>query len=128
MGLQVRKPVFGGFANKGADLPVHQRSLNLAFVIPLLISTISRLAKSEILNFYLVSVAKQAGLNLTLSETPKTGILASRPISRVGISGTTAKSHKNKFVPSSHPGPFEVVASSWKRQTKVGTLAYFDFL
>ena len=27
-----------------------------------------------------------------------------------------------------HPGPFVVVASSWKRQTKVGTLACFDFL
>ena len=28
---------------------------------------------------------------------------------RVGISGTTAKSRKRKFVPSSHPGPFAVV-------------------
>ena len=34
----------------------------------------------EILIFYLVSVAEQAGLNLTLSETPKTGFLALRPI------------------------------------------------
>ena len=42
--------------------------------------------------------------------------------------GTTAKSCKRKFVPSSHPGPFAVVASSRKRQTKVGTLACFDFL
>ena len=48
--------------------------------------------------------------------------------SRVGISGTTAKSRKRKFVPSSHPGPFAVVASSRKSQTKVGTLACFDFL
>ena len=46
---------------------------------------------------------------------------------RVGISGTTAKSRKRKFVPSSHPGPFAVVASSRKRQTKLGTLACFDF-
>ena len=38
-------------------------------------------------------------------------------ISRVGISGTTAKSRKRKFVPSSHPGPFAVVASSRKSQT-----------
>ena len=32
-----------------------------------------------------------------------------------------------KFVPSLHPGPFAVVASSRKSQTKVGTLACFDF-
>ena len=46
----------------------------------------------------------------------------------VRISGTTAKWRKRKFVPSSHAGPFAVVASSQKRQTKVGTLACFDFL
>ena len=33
---------------------------------------------------------------------------------RVGISGTTAKSRQRKFVPSSHPGPFALVASSHK--------------
>ena len=47
---------------------------------------------------------------------------------RVGISGTTAKLRQRKFVPSSHPGPFALVASSHKSQTKVGTLACFDFL
>ena len=51
---------------------------------------------------------------------------------RVGISGTTAKSRQRKFVPSSHPsshpGPFAVVATSRKSQTKVGTLACFDLL
>ena len=47
---------------------------------------------------------------------------------RVGISGATAKSRKRKFVPLSHPGPFAVVATSGKSQTKVGTLACFDFL
>ena len=46
----------------------------------------------------------------------------------VGIGGTTAKSRKCKCVPSSHPGPFALVASSQKSQTKVGTLACFDFL
>ena len=46
----------------------------------------------------------------------------------MGISGTTAKSRKRKFVPSSHPGPFAVVALSRKSQTKVGNLACFDFL
>ena len=48
--------------------------------------------------------------------------------SRVGISGTTAKSRQRKFVPSSGPGPFALVASSHNSQTKVGTLACFDFL
>ena len=48
-------------------------------------------------------------------------------LTRVGITGTTAKSRKRKFVPSSHPGPFTAVASSRKRQTKVGTLACFNF-
>ena len=48
--------------------------------------------------------------------------------SRVGTSGTTAKSRQRIFVPSSHPGPFALVASSHKSQTKVGTLACFDFL
>ena len=48
--------------------------------------------------------------------------------SRVGISGTTAKSREPKFVPSSHPGPFTVVALSRKSKTKVGTLPCFDFL
>ena len=47
---------------------------------------------------------------------------------RVGISGTTAKSRQRKFVPSSHTGPLALVASSHKSQTKVGTLACFDFL
>ena len=46
----------------------------------------------------------------------------------MGISGTTAKSGKRKVVPSSHPGPFALVASSQKSKTKVGTLACFDFL
>ena len=47
---------------------------------------------------------------------------------RVGISRTTAKSRQRKFVPSSYPGPFALVAPSRKSQTKVGTLACFDFL
>ena len=47
---------------------------------------------------------------------------------RVGISGTTAKSRQRKFVPSSHTGPFALVASPGKSKTKVVTLACFDFL
>ena len=45
-----------------------------------------------------------------------------------GHQRTTAISCKRTFVPLSHPGPFLVVASSRKSQTKVGTLACFDFL
>ena len=54
-------------------------SLISTFVIRLLESIISRLATSKISIFLLVSVAEQAGFNLTLSETPKTGFVASRP-------------------------------------------------
>ena len=36
------------------------------------------------------------------------------------------KSCKRKIVPSSHPGPFEIVVSSRNSQTKVGTLGCFD--
>ena len=49
-------------------------------------------------------------------------------MSRVGISGTTAKSRQRKFVPSSHTGQVALVASPGKSKTKVGTLACFDFL
>ena len=46
-------------------------------------------------------------------------IVGERAKTRVGISGTTVKSPKLKFVPSSHPGPFAVVASSRKRGSAV---------
>ena len=51
MGLDVRKPVFGGGGvanNKGADQPVHTRSLISAYVFRLVESIISRLATNEI--------------------------------------------------------------------------------
>ena len=51
-----------------------------------------------------------------------------RALSRVGISGTTAKSRQRKFVPSSDTGPVALVASPGKSKTKVGILACFDFL
>ena len=75
--FEVRNPVFGGFVNnKGADQPAHPRSLISALFIRFLESIISRLATSKISIFLLVSVAEQAGLNLTLLETPKTGFVA----------------------------------------------------
>ena len=77
MGLDARKPVMGGFANnKGADQTVHLRSLISTFVIHLLVGIISRLATSL---YKLISIAEQAGLNLSLSETPKTDFVTSRP-------------------------------------------------
>ena len=56
-----------GFANnKGADQPAHPHSLISTFVIRLLKSIISKLATSEISISSIVSVAKQAGLGMTL--------------------------------------------------------------
>ena len=79
MGLDARKPVFGGLQTTQAQ-PAHPRSLISAFVIRLLKSIISRLSSSKISILYLVSVAEQAGLNLTFWETLKTGFLVTRPI------------------------------------------------
>ena len=70
MGLDARKPVFGGFANnKGADQPAHPRSLISAFVICFIVSIISKLASSKISIFELVSVAEETGFSPALSET-----------------------------------------------------------
>ena len=52
-----------------------------AFVIPFVESIISILATGEISIFWLVPVAEETGFSLALSETPKTGIVARRPIS-----------------------------------------------
>ena len=79
-GPRRKKTCLRRFANnKGADQPAHLRSLISAFVIRLLESIIYSLATSEISIFKLVSVDGQAGLNFTLSETPKTGFIATRP-------------------------------------------------
>ena len=69
MGLIARKPGFGN--NKCVDNPAHLRSLISTFVIRFLEKFISRLATSENSIFLLVPVAEQAGLNITLSETPR---------------------------------------------------------
>ena len=55
--------------NKGADQPVHPCSLISAFVVCCLDSIISILAISKILRPWLVSIAEQAGLSLTWSQT-----------------------------------------------------------
>ena len=80
-GPRRKKTCLRGFANNtGADQPAHPRSLISAFVIRFLESTIFYLESGKISFFWLVSVAEETGLNLALSETPKTGFLATRPI------------------------------------------------
>ena len=80
MGRNARKPVFERFANNtGADQPAHLRRLISAFVIRFLESIICKLGTGEISIFKLGSVAEETDLKLALSETPKTGFLATRP-------------------------------------------------
>ena len=80
-GLRREKPCLQGFANNtGADQPAHPRSLISAFVIRFVESIICKLATGEISIFWLEPAAKETGLKLTLSETPKTGFVTMRPI------------------------------------------------
>ena len=79
-GPRHEKTCLRGVANNtGADQPALKRSLINAFVIRFLESFICKLATGEISIFYIVSVAEESGLNLALTETPKTGFLATRP-------------------------------------------------
>ena len=59
--------------NKGADQPAHPRSLISAFVVRCLDSVIhvSLVSVTKISSLMLASVAEQAGLSLTWSETPE---------------------------------------------------------
>ena len=79
MGHDARKPVFGGFEHKGADLPAHLRRLISAFVIFFLESIIFKLATGEISIFWLVSEAEETGLNFALLETSNTGLSCQSP-------------------------------------------------
>ena len=80
-GPQHEKTCLRGFGNNtGADQPAHPRSLISAIAFRFLESIICELATDEMSIFYLVSVAEETCLKLALSETPKTGSLASRPI------------------------------------------------
>ena len=67
----------GSANNKGADQLAHLRSLISAFAIRLLNSIKLKLAPVEISLFYPVSVAEKAGFGMILSETLKTGFVAS---------------------------------------------------
>ena len=66
--------------NKGVDQPVHLCSLISTFVVHCLHSIIPLVSITKISSFYLASVAAQAGLCLTWSQTPKTGFLVTRLI------------------------------------------------
>ena len=56
--------------NTGADQPAHPRSLISPFAVHSLDSIMPVVSISEISSLYPASVAAQAGLCLTLSETP----------------------------------------------------------
>ena len=66
--------------NKGEDQPAHPHSLISAFDIRLLESKVSELATSEFSIFQLISVAKETGLSLALSESLKPGFATLRPM------------------------------------------------
>ena len=67
--------------NKGPDQPAHPRSLISNFVVCFLRSIITRLASSEKNStFTLACLTEGIGLRLALSETQKTGFLASWPV------------------------------------------------
>ena len=70
----MRKPVLPYANNEDADQPAHPRNLISVFVIRCL-DIIPPVSISEISSLSLVSVAAQAGLSLTWSQTPKTGLL-----------------------------------------------------
>ena len=80
LGLLVKTCLRGFANNTSADQSGHLPRLINAFVIRFLESIISKLVSSEISIFWLVSVSEETGLNLTLSETPKTGFAATRTI------------------------------------------------
>ena len=57
--------------NKGADQPAHPSSLISAFVVRSLVNVMSLVSVTKISNLILASVAEQASLSLTWSETPE---------------------------------------------------------
>ena len=57
--------------NKGADQPAQSPSLISTFVVRCLDSMLCILALRKVSRFQLVSIAEQAGLNLTWSKIPE---------------------------------------------------------
>ena len=57
--------------NKGAHQPVHPRGLISTFVVRWIDSVMSLVSVTQISSLLLASVAEQASLSLTWSETPE---------------------------------------------------------
>ena len=57
--------------NKCADQPAHSRNLISAFVVRCLDSVMSLLSVTKISSLMVASVAEQASLSMTWSETPE---------------------------------------------------------
>ena len=74
----MREPVLPYENKKGADQPAHPRSLVSTFIFRCLDSILYLVSISEISKLLIASVAAQAGLSLTWSQTPKTGFLVTR--------------------------------------------------
>ena len=66
--------------NKGTDQPGHPSNLIRTFIIHLLVSPLSKLAKIRLLIFKLVSVAEEICLSLVLMNVLKKGFVGSRSI------------------------------------------------
>ena len=81
MSRVVRKPAFCICENKDADQLRGNREADQRLCFRYTDSTIPLLPKSEISSLWPSSVAVQAGLCRTWSETPKTGFLRTRLIS-----------------------------------------------
>ena len=85
--------------NKGTDQPEHPCSLISAFDVRCLNSIIPVLAIPKISVFKLVSVAVQAGLSLTWSETPMAGFLVMSQIMSCALkSYNQPKKYRNKRI------------------------------
>ena len=71
LGLDARKPLFGPRDCKQKRRRPDSAVISV-FVIGLVESIISKLARREIAIFYVVSIAEQTGLGMTWLETSKT--------------------------------------------------------
>ena len=78
--LDARKPVFEVCKQHRRRPACTSAQSDQCLCYSLLESVICYLVTGEISIFCLVSVAKETGLKLAFSETPKTGFLAMRPI------------------------------------------------
>ena len=75
--------------------PAHPRSLISAFVVRCLDSITPLVSISEFPSLYLASVTAQTGLSLPLSQTPKTGFIATR-LNKLRVIKHSATTFKTK--------------------------------